>query len=389
MSVPLVAEELALQAVSEPLRADWAALAAGSGPGGLLSAPSFVEAFSATFGDEVRTSLLAIRDAGGTLVGALPLARTRVRRGVSLAPRYAYIASDAAFLRTPGVSPIPIAQLSSPLALEATALRTEVLAAPGRKPEVLRALGASLRGLGDWSTAVFVLDEEEAAEAAATAPASRLHRLDRPMKFLMAPRPWEELLAAENKKFRQNIRRAEKFSEEAGVGFRHVTGAEVAPLMADFAALAERSWKQPSSGERAETEDVLVPYTVRQRRFMERLLSATDLEPSLFGAWIDGRLASAMVCATVGRVMTTLLIFTDAEAGRLTLGRLLLHRAIDEAAARKLDAIDWNSNASWTERYSNRTSVRHNLVVTAPTVGGALLRGIGRIADRVRGGPAA
>jgi CelD/BcsL family acetyltransferase involved in cellulose biosynthesis len=374
----LSATETLLVDVGDDLRADWRALANASQPGAFFASTAFVDAFASVFGSVAQLSVLTFRDRALRLVGLVPLARSRVWRGPSLSTRYAYLPPDTQFLRRQSWPlPLPVAQISTPLCLEATALRSEFLAAPGAREEILRTIPSALAELPHWNVTLFALDESEATAVAAGPLEGWLHRLDRPMRFLMKPMPVAELITAESKKFRQNVRRSERFSEEAGVVFQCISGhAAVATAMPDFAAVAARSWKRPDAAGRANEVDVLIPYTDAQRRFAETIVASPDVEPLLFSAWLGGTLSAAMLCVRLGNVLTTLLLYTDSAAGRLSLGRLLLHRVIDYASEHGLDAIDWNSNADWTERYSNATSMRHNVILTSSRPGGRLLRGI-------------
>lgn len=374
----LSAEETPLEALDVATRQDWAALASRSRPGALFAAPGFAEAFAEVFGRRAAISVLLFREADGTLAGVVPLMRARVARGPSLATRYAYLPGDERFLQGDrGRRPLRVAQLSTPLGLEATALRSELLAAPGRRSAVLDALPGALARLGGWTTGLLALDDADAARVCAGPLPARPHRLERELKFLARPRPAAEIVAEGSKKFRQNIRRAENFAEEAGARFDVLEEREaVRAALPDFADLARRSWKRPEGGGKAEAADVLVPHTQDQQRFMARLAAAPEIAPLLFRARLHDRLAAAMLCARLGAELFTLLLFTDQEAGRLSLGRLLLHRVIDHAVATGVERIDWNSNASWTARYADAVSVRHNLVLAAPGPRARVLAGL-------------
>lgn len=368
----LSGEEHPVNDLSDGLMQDWHRLAVQSGSGAFFASPGFVTNFAEVFGDRVRVSILTLRSPDGTLQGLLPLMRAKVSRAPSLNTRYVYQTSDFDFIRdAPRRISVPVAQLSTPLGLEATSLRSEILCRPEMRATVLRALPRALARLGGWNVAVLVVDENDAVTLAAGGLWAARYELNRELKFLRDVRPASALIELQSKKFRQNARRTEKFAQEAGAEFETLRGADAVSLaMDEFADLAGRSWKVANSGGRSEKEDVFVPYNSRQRRFFERLMMSGEGEPVLIAARMDGRMASAILMLVHHNRLLTLLTFSEADLGRLGLGRLVLQAAIDFAAAEKLVEIDYNSNAVWTVPYSDSVSMRSNVLMTAPTFGG-------------------
>lgn len=383
-SAPLTSREYPLEALPDTLVAEWNRLAAVSGAGAVFASPSFVRTFSEVFGDRVGVSVLAFHDPTGAVCGLVPLMRTKVRRGPSFSVRYAYQMADYAFLKAarPRLE-FPAAQISTPLGLEATALRSEILATPTMRAAVLAALPAALARLAGWNVAILVLDADDAATLARGPLRARVRPLNREMKFLSDVRPAEALVALQNKKFRQNVRRSAKFTEEAGARFETLRGrAAVGAAMEEFADLARRSWKAADAGGRADDEDVFIPYTDRQRHFFERLVQTTEAEPVMNVARIDGRMMSAILSLVQHRRLVTFLTFSDLSVARLGIGRLILHEAIDLAHREGLAEVDFNSNAEWTIPYADRVSSRHNVLLMAPGFAGrwrhALASRVGR-----------
>jgi hypothetical protein len=368
----LRSEEHALGSLPPGLVQEWQRLTAESGSGSLFASSGFVHSFAAAFGDRVKISVLTLRSPDKTLQGLVPLMRARLLRGPSLNTRYVYQMTDFAFLKDdPRRVSVPVAQLSTPLGLEATSLRSELLARPGMRQTVLRALPRAFGRLGGWNVAVMVLDDADAlALREGRLPAAQ-KPLNREMKFLRDVRPAAALVALQSQKFRQNVRRSEKFAQDAGAEFEVLRGFDAVSLaMDEFADLAGRSWKATDIGGRSETEEVFIPFTGRQRRFFELLIASGEAEPVMVAARIDARMVSAMLMLLHHRRLFTLLIFNDLEHSRLGLGRQVLHSAIDFAHEEKVVEVDYNSNAIWTVPYADHISVRSNVLLMAPTIGG-------------------
>ncbi|TVQ55531.1 MAG: GNAT family N-acetyltransferase [Rhodobacteraceae bacterium] len=368
--------------------AAWDRLARGAGVGALFATPAFASAFVAEFGDRGRLDLLALEDSAGRPRGFAPLMRCRVRRGPTLAPRHDYLAGDVALLRRPGRRMLPLRQASPLLGLEAMAMRAAVLAEPDDEADAWRALPAGFAAARGWDVAVLPVEASRILDLSASAREAGLialvHPLERPMRAIRRVRPSAEIVAGGSGKFRQNVRRAEKFADTCGWRFETRAGSRVAADYEAFAAVAETSWKEDVAADRAISEAVVVPYAGPQRRFVERLFGSGGPEPVLVTARRGTQIGAAILGARTGPTLTLLLLFQNAEAGRESLGRLVLHRIIDWAAQQGVRTIDMNSNAGWTERYADDAPVLHNLVLLRRDPIGWALAAIGRMRGGLR-----
>lgn len=368
----LTARELDLSTLSDAQLVDWRDLTQQSGSGAFFASPMFVRTFASVFSDRTSISILCFYDTENKMRGLVPLMRNRVRRGPSFNTRYSYQDADYDLLQAPPPKlPLPAAQLSTPLGLEPTALRSEILAAPEMYQTIVKAIPAAIADLNGWNLGVFVLDDDDCS-AFAQGPLRTLKRpLDRNLKFVSKVQPADAFVALQNQKFRQNVRRSVKFSKNAGATFEIIRGAEdVLPAMIEFDDLARRSWKNIKNGGRAVSEEVLIPFNARQNQFFISLIQLDEAEPVMVAARIDGVMISAMLMSLHCNRLLTFLIYSDVEHARLGIGRLTLHTAIDFAHAEGVDEIDYNSNASWTIPYSDRVSKRSNMIFTAPSLAG-------------------
>jgi len=379
-----VAEEHPLADLPADLEAAWAALAAASAPGSgaFFASPQFLRSFAASFGADSSLSVLLVRDAAGVLIAACPLARARVRRGPTLNTRYLYRPGDAPLVAGAGRRGLfGFRQLSSPLGLEATALRTEIAALPGRRAEAMAAIARALPGLPGWTIGVLVLDAADADLLAGAGLDGVVAPLGRVFRSCSDVRSAEAAIAAQEKKFRQNMRRAEKFAGEAGIRFAvHEGPGGLDALRARIADLAGRSWKGTPDRGRARGESVLIAHTAAQQRFLADLAARPGIDTVLFTAERGDRLEAALVCQSCGPDLVAILLFVDADAGRLSLGWLLIHRAFDHAARTGFRLIDLNATSAWIDRYADTRSLRANFIFAAPTLRARALLGLARLA---------
>jgi len=358
----MTTQEFDLDTLSEQLLADWLHLTTLSGSGAFFASPMFVRTFHEIFGDRVAVSILCFHATDGTLCGLVPLMRHKVRRGPSFSVRYGYQMTDFDFLDTtqPRLT-LPAAQLSTPLGLEATALRSEILATPEMRLAVLAAIPAAIAKLGNWNVGIFVVDEDDSTILSQGPLPSRRRPLGRELKFMSNVRPADALVALQSKKFRQNVRRSVKFSAEAGVEFKVTRGIDdIQAAMDDMDDLVKRSWKASGAGGRAATEEVFIPFNARQRHFFKRLTQIDEAEPVIAAAYIDGVMVAAILMLVHCNRLLTFLTYSDLAHARLGIGRLTLHAGIDFAHQEGVAEIDYNSNAKWTIPYTDRVSVRGN-----------------------------
>ena len=373
-SKSLVPSVHALSALPEGFRAEWDELAEAAplGTGSLQASPAWIDATARTLSPEAEISLMALRGQDGALRGVFPLMINKVRRGPTLDTRYAYFDPDRDLLRERAPTSLAVKQVSSPLSNEIGCLRTVWLSAAEDRALVMRSALSALAGHPGWSLALFCIDEALARQAADALPDGRTSTVSRHFNFRLHGSGYEPWLAGQSQKFRQNLRRADKARAEAGAVVRRHEGREaVMARLADFAGLAERSWKGgplPSST----GQDILVPYAGRQRAFVEHLTRMDGLHPILSTVEHaeSGHLFGAMISVVFSGETYTLLMFVEQGLTKMSPGHLLLRDIIEAAPG----GIDFNSTASWTERYLDGTRDFRNVMGFAPTLSGTALR---------------
>lgn len=369
---PMQAANCNLEECAPDLAAEWEALAARDAVGGFFGGPDFARAFAETFAGRAECLILSFRS-GSKLVGLLPLMRSRVRRGAGLAVRHDYMAGDTALLALPGRRPFSLRQISPLLGLEASLMSSHILAAPGWQQSVWQALPAALAPLPGWDIATFPLADPALSILEQAAPLSRRVTLDRPMQALDPVVPSASLIAAGDQKFRQNMRRAVRFSEEAGVSLDILTDDAARAALGSFAALAGRSWKSRADSDRARGEAAVVPYRGAQQALAERLAHARGLRPVLACAAGPQGLRAACLAFATPSALTPFVMVQDASAGRESLGHLVLQQLIDFAHERALPRLDFNANSGWLRTYANRVDLVQGLTLFSPGLRGRAL----------------
>ncbi|EEW24153.1 GNAT family N-acetyltransferase [Rhodobacter ferrooxidans] len=365
---------------------DWQALADQDPRGGFFAGPAFATAYAAVFAGRAACEVLVMRDSG-KLVGIVPMMVTRVARGRRLEVRHDYLAGDLRLLATPGLRPLRLRQISPLLGLEASLLASRMLAVSGAEARVWAAIPAALQSHPGWDLAVFPVAEAavDALQAGARAAGldARFTRLDRPIQALQPVIAADALIGSQNKKFRQNMRRAERFAAEAGITVSLVMDAPARAALPAFADLAGRSWKASPASDRAIGQAVVVPYDGPQRAMAESLAVATGLRPVLaIASGSDGAMRAACLAFATAQSLTTFVLVQDTDAGRESLGHLVLHGLINHAHAAGLTRLDYNANSSWLAAYANGCDMVQDLTLFAPNLRG---RGLSLLA-RAMGG---
>jgi CelD/BcsL family acetyltransferase involved in cellulose biosynthesis len=385
---PFTVEDRALSAIDIETRAVWGALAraAGQGIGAVWATPAVVETFEQVFGDCTRVSVLLMRDDSGTLRGVLPLMRNLVRRGPSLSTRYAYLDMDRALLNDDARTLLALRQVSTPLAMQATILRSVFLCAPTDRHACLATAARHLPGLAQDDLVTLSLTQDEAAIFETLAKGSWRVSIDRQMRRLSRVTDGETWLSRQSQKYRQNIRRGRRFSDGSGIVLSVIQGAKVTAHLPEFTDLQFRSWKVTGSS-KSQAQDLLVPWEGRQAQFFEALCGMDDPSTVIFEMREDGgagRLVAALYCFVHGTEMHTVILLVDLSYARYSLGHLLLLAALDYASARGLSTIDYNSNANWTERFADTETAYENVHLPGAGLRGTVLGAIGRAVARRR-----
>lgn len=348
-------------------RDSWRQLAEAVPEATVFMWPAALDAWRRTIGAGVATEVLLARR-NGSLVGVLPVMRSRVRRGPAFVPRIDYGAFDSDLC--PGRRPFPVRQLSSVVSWRATSVRPTVLCAPENRPDVARAMAGALavtRGVDQIVLPLRAGEEGpwlEGFRAAGLSPWR--HDLGRGVLTLERVRPFEEILRDRSANFRRNVRRARAAAAEAGLTFRILEGrAEVGAQMGLLAQLAAESWK----GRGDDPERTAIPYEGDQRRFFEALLDepASGIEPVLcLGETPDGPVLAALTFRH-GPSLAGLLTFRREVLGAASPGLLGKAALIDWCAAEGLRRFDLNATQSWMRHLSDSTHQLVNVAVFRPT----------------------
>lgn len=369
------------------IRREWQTLAE-TVPGAAWSClPEVFKAWTEILRDPGRVRIVAAHDEGGQLRGVMPLAFDFAWRGPSFAPRYDYDPVDLPLVNQKSLRPFPVRQLTTMSSMPATMLWIGPLCHASDRPSVMAAMAAAILRHGGWTVAVLPAERGPEAEGwraafGATRARAHLQVLDRHVRDLHDPQPFDAIVARQNKKFRQNIRRARAAAESAGLRFDILTGR--AAVRAEFdtiARIARASWKQTGR----EGTDAHIPYIGQQQAFFERLLAAPDLgaEPILgVAADAEGPL-DVLLMLGHGTSVTALLTFWDGRHPKASPGLLLMGKAIDHVAAAGAQRFEFNATAPWVRHFVNHEREICNVVVFAPTMAGRLCAKIATATGRL------
>jgi len=296
-------------------RAQWADLALHSEPQSLFALPAVYDSWRRRLSAGVSSKVIAVtRD--GALLGVFPIMIGRVWRGPRLGVRYDYAAVDRRFLTRTGIKPIPVRQLSPVLSLPGTMLGSGLTCRPESRRFVIDAVIECIRELGGWDIAVLPAYEGDEIDGWCDALNGRgmncvVQRVDRECHYLSTVVPFESVVAKQPKKFRQNMRRANRAAQEAGLETM-IIADDLPRILSEIDRLAALSWKQPGRAE----QDVHVPYAGVQRAFFEDLLAQPQLGATPLAALATsaGRPIAALLATAHGKTLTTLLTFRDGSA---------------------------------------------------------------------------
>lgn len=380
-SAAVVAERMPVPVALQRHGAAWRALAARAEDATAAMHPAFVAAWDGVIaGPGVGSVILVHR--GEALIGALAVMAEKVRRGPAMTPRIDYAAYDADL--TPGTRRLfPVRQIASMVSWRAAAIRPATLCEAVDREAVCGAVARYLAGITRTDLIVLPVHEGREAElwlaafrAAGMAP--RIQRLHRNVLTLEAPDTFETIVAGQSRNFRRNVRRAREAAASGGLRFTlHEGWDAVRPCLADFAALAGRSWK---AGEGHATR-IAIPFEGAQRAFLERL--AEDADPHLMPVLVMGHVAGGLVVAQFylahGGTLTAFLTFHDGSLPLASPGLLAIEPALDRAVARGLQRFDLNATQDWLRYLSDTSRTICNMLCFGPTLRGRLYRRIAQV----------
>jgi len=379
-AAPLEAEILDPEVALARHRQAWAALAAVAEGANAYALPCAFDAWRRTVAAGMEpTVLVACR--GGELVGVMPIMRAAVRRGPSFSPRHDFAPADRAFLRTGGLRPFRVRQISPVVSVAAMMTVPAPLVRAADRPQVVGAMAARLAGLAGWDVLVAPVAEAaqgdwiEGLRRAGLDP--RVHPLHRVVMGLAHVEPFDAIVGRQNKKYRQNVRRARAEAERIGLALEVHEGAAAAARLDELAAVAAASWKARPG----EDVEITVPYDGAQRRFYEALVGGPGLfadgaTPLVAVARVDGAAVAAILAIRCGDRMTACVTFHAAIFPKASAGLLVLGRTIDWAAEQGLARYDLNGTHEWIRHLVDEGRGFDNVIAFAPTLRG---RGFGLV----------
>lgn len=348
----------------------WRRLAEAVGCATLFMWPAIFDAWQHELSAGVSAEVLLVHY-GTRLVGVLPLMRAIVRRGPAFVPRIDYAPFDRD-LAPPALRPFPVRQVSSVVSWRATSLRPTLLCLEEDRASVIDAVTAALAGLRGVDQIVLPVRAEDAALWHQGLRRARLspwtHDLQRKVLTLEALRPFDHIVADQNRNFRKNVARARAAAGEAGLVWSiHDGFDQVLPHLSTIARVAGESWKGKGLGDR-----MAIPYAGPQQRFFERLLQdrQSGLSPLLgIGSRQDEPVCVAL-CKRHGESLTGLLMFRNELHPEASPGLLLLGAVIDHAVRQGIRRLDLNTTQDWMRHVADTSHQIVNVVAFRPTLPG-------------------
>jgi len=383
---PLQTELLTTAAQIEAIKPEWHDLSVTSARATCFSSPSYFQAWCDTASDDVTWSVLIARRAG-TLIGVVPLMRATVRRGPSCAPRHDFAPSDLAYLGNKSLRPFRLHQISSVVSIPCTLVGPAPLCAKENIDSVLAEVTDHLSSLRGWDTFAVPTDIKTGQEPWKTVLDHAgftpwVLELGRTISGIEGLASFADIVACQNGKFRQNIRRAERKAEQTGMSIRLWEGAEsVRVKLPAIAEVANQSWKANDTN-----QGLHIPYKGVQQVFIEALINTPnlddDLTPVLAEAHIDGQPVAVLLSLRHGDRLTALITFHNDQSAVASPGLLMFGRMIDWAYERNLAGFDFNISQNWARHLTNHSTQQNIVVCYANTLRGRFFAGISRWARR-------
>lgn len=384
---PLTHAVMPAQDGFDAIRDDWQRLVDAVPSAEWSAQPAAFDSWRAVLRPDDRLFLITARDKSGALRGVMPVSVDTAWRGPSLMPRYDYDPRDAGLIVSKSRRPIPVAQLSPPSSIPATFLWTGPLCRPEHRPEVFRSIALGFRQVPGWAVAVLPaktdMEKDWLSALSDAGLSAHRHDLGRMVLNIDKLAPFDDILARQKWKFRQNVRRARKRAETDKLRFDIFAGrAEVLPRLQTVAYVAGKSWKATGRS----TVDVHLPYAGEQRAYFEHLLARDDTSAiPVLGVVsdADGPVA-VLLMLRHGSGLTALLTFWDGRHAKASPGLLLMGTAIDWATEQGLSRLDLNATASWVRHISDSTTELCNIAVFNQSFQGRAYAAFARAIRRVR-----
>lgn len=354
----------------------WQALADRVHPGDFFLRPAVWQSWRRQLsGAKPAGLLLAYRDR--TLIGVMPVMIRTVWRGPTLGVRYDYDPQDRRWLTEPARRMIPMRQLSPLLSLPATMLGPVLLTATPDRPAVIAAMAGAMSEQRGWDMAVFPLEQGALALWQAGFENAGLRcdeqALDRPGFSLRNVRPFEQIIAQQRQKGRQNHRRAVAAATKAGVTISICRNAP--DTMAIVRDLAAQSWKAKGRSD----QHVNIPFEGPQGAFFDDLMLGADKSRLVSAiARQNGTPIAIIMGAVTGGTLTALLTYWNGAERSASPGVLTLGALIDWGAGNRMEQIEFNSNSPWLKGIADHNEMQQNLLVFARGAKGRSLATIRR-----------
>ena len=368
----------------------WAALPARWPDNPLFLHPAWLRAWQLQFAQHATSGVMAV-EADGRLTGVMPVMYARVRRGPTMMPRYDYLPGDEAFLSVrPRYRLIPVRQLSPVLGLACTNVRGGLAAASADRAACIAAILYRFADKSGFDIALFPLPHSDLPAwqrgLKATGLAALFHPKVRSLYARSSLMTWDAYLQERGRHYRKRAKQSERYIAEAGLRLEIAEGQPaVQEGLEALARCASLSWKVVGR----EGEPCIVPYTRKQRAFVEALCRAdpVDVIP-LFYHLRDsvGVVRAGMLSFLCRRTLVPFLTFYDPEIARLGPGRFMIKGLFDFSngdGAGRFDTIDFNATHPWVERFVEHVETYHHLLVFAPGPYGFVLRQLARRAGAV------
>jgi CelD/BcsL family acetyltransferase involved in cellulose biosynthesis len=338
--------------------AQWERLAASAHWPSVFKTPEYFSAWYEQFGrrSEAKVAMLT---QGEALIAVLPLVNQAVWRGTTFHVRYDVLGEDSQYVLNRSRRLFKIKQVSYPSSLPATLVRPMLVYERDSLETVARAAAAVLRNDKGWTLAYFPSEESvelpaliEAFDSIGLNP--RVAPYSREFMEIHPAIPFAQLVARRDKKFRQNIRRAEAEAVDMGLEVTIERGNALFQQYEDvIAQVAQSSWKRSGRPQ----SEIHMPFEGAQRAFFRKFFSnAPNCEPVVTRAVLGSETVAILLSVVWGKSLTTLLTFKNASADKASPGIQILGRTIDWAVAQRLSTIDLNATAPYARAFS--TSVR-------------------------------
>jgi len=373
----------------DAIKDQWRALSLAQDKSSFFEDPSVFDAWRKTLSDDVQFRVVTVH-INRDLIGVMPLMLASVRRGPLCAPRHDFSPSDRKYMSGRRVRPFKLRQISAVVSMPATYVCPSPLCKPSNLVLVTQQIARKLAKFQKWD--VIALPVYETSQQPAWFRAFKdaglkphLHQLDRHIQSIENIVGFDEIVARQKQKFRQNIRRARAAADRVGLSIRVYSGQkDVQKKMHVLAEVANASWKDSATPK----IDMTIPYAGAQQKFFETLIKSSTgpdgVLPILAVATVDGVSVAAMLSFQHGECLTTAVTFMNGQHRKTSPGMLVMGRMIDYATEQKIRRIELNATHPWVRNLVNNRKSQNIILCFAPTLRGAAFGAISGLTRRLR-----